>query len=56
MHDLLEQHEEQILKLEARLMAERKEREEGVARERELEKIVEEVRQPLVRAFSAYSR
>ncbi|GAA6000779.1 OPA3 family protein [Rhodotorula paludigena] len=43
VHDLLEQHEEQILKLEARLGAERKEREEIVARERELEKIVEEI-------------
>lgn len=44
MQDALDQHAEEIQDLKARLEEERKEREDGLTRERDLEKIVEEVR------------
>ena len=44
MADALEAHEAQLEALELRLVEEQKEREEVVKRERELGKVVEEVR------------
>lgn len=44
MADMLEQHEADLVALKEGLVLERAERDEGVKRERELEKIVEEVR------------
>ena len=49
MADTLEQHEAELEALREGLELERRERDEGVKRERELEKIVEEVRTPLTR-------
>lgn len=44
MKEALEQHDAQILELEARIARDREREEESIRRERELEKVVEEVR------------
>ena len=43
VHDALETHDQEIASLKVLLEEERQEREEGISRERDLEKIVEEV-------------